>query len=136
MRPDLGGPGPVAVFLHEIASDAAGMPGAGTTPTDPPDRTARFDAASGRPHTPAQAMEDIVGVRLWLPRERLERAARVLERLGCTVTALASGVRVTGRGPSSTSSPTARSGTAPSRSRSRCRPRDPACASPTARSRP
>lgn len=96
-RPMMGADCPIAVFLHAIEPNVATEPSATPTPSaGRPDRSTRFDASLGRPHTPDQIMEDIGGVTVWLGPDRVLRAAALLESLGCETTTSETGVRVSG----------------------------------------
>jgi hypothetical protein len=95
-RPALGGISPVALFLHEMQPGFLAEIGAKAGPDGRQDRSERFDAALGRPHTPVHLMEDIVGVTVRLRPARIERASAILSTLGYEVSATDSGIRVRG----------------------------------------
>jgi hypothetical protein len=95
-RPELGGISPVALFLHEMQPGFLAEIGAKAGPGGRQDRSERFNAALGRPHTPDHLMEDIAVVTVRLRPARIEQASAILSTLGYEVSAMESGIRVRG----------------------------------------
>lgn len=96
--PNLGGGNPIAIFLHEIEPPVRTDASAPPVIAGRPDRTTRFDASLCRKHTGDQAMEDIIGARIWLHPDRIACAAGLLATLGCEARTSSAGLRVTGIG--------------------------------------